>query len=85
MSFTLLELHFLGRTIRRTKFGGPMSFTLLELHFLGKTIQWRKLDTNVWKVLPNVKETLKLWKRKTKFPKLSFKTLDVQSLWIINL
>ena len=46
-----------------------MSFTLLELQFLGKTMQWRKLDANVWKVLPNVKETLKTLEKKNEVSK----------------
>ena len=48
-----------------------------ELYFtrttlFGKTIQWRKLDTNMWKVLPNIKEALKTLEKKNQFSKTLF-------------
>ena len=32
-------------------------------------MQWRKLDANVWKVLPNVRETLKTLEKKNEVSK----------------
>ena len=61
----------------------------VEFHQKEK-VWYRKLGTIRkkflnWKVLSRVKKTPNTSKKKNKVSKLSFKTLEVQSLWIINL
>ena len=61
-----------------------MEFHQKEKVWCGKLGNLRKKFLN-WEVLPSVKETPKTLEKKNEISKLSFKTLEVQSLWIINL
>ena len=77
-------------SIKKKKFG-------VENQVLQEKILWKKIvefhqKEKVWcgklgniRKNPNVKETPKTSEKKNNVSKLSFKTLEVQSLWIINL